>query len=165
MIVFFSSCELVEFHYHLFVQTLLSRPGAPASGQLLPSASTRLKFLRLHGNMEQEVSTAPGPGSGGGSVPPWGRRCFPSQTPRGQAGTHFSWVTRRLWKQFGSAALAWVRASIVPVCSCSGSCPLPPERAPRPALARVCLQQLLGQQSTAKELAPGKGFAFLVPSV
>uniref|UniRef100_A0A452SIU9 ATP-dependent RNA helicase n=1 Tax=Ursus americanus TaxID=9643 RepID=A0A452SIU9_URSAM len=56
MIVFFSSCELVEFHYHLFVQTLLSRPGAPASGQLLPSASTRLKFLRLHGNMEQEVT-------------------------------------------------------------------------------------------------------------
>uniref|UniRef100_A0A452UPL4 ATP-dependent RNA helicase n=1 Tax=Ursus maritimus TaxID=29073 RepID=A0A452UPL4_URSMA len=55
MIVFFSSCELVEFHYHLFVQTLLSCPGAPASGQLLPSASARLKFLRLHGNMEQEV--------------------------------------------------------------------------------------------------------------
>uniref|UniRef100_A0A452UPE6 ATP-dependent RNA helicase n=1 Tax=Ursus maritimus TaxID=29073 RepID=A0A452UPE6_URSMA len=84
MIVFFSSCELVEFHYHLFVQTLLSCPGAPASGQLLPSASARLKFLRLHGNMEQEVSTAPGPGSGGGGVPPWGRRCLPSQTPRGQ---------------------------------------------------------------------------------
>ncbi|XP_040488044.1 LOW QUALITY PROTEIN: probable ATP-dependent RNA helicase DDX31 [Ursus maritimus] len=58
MIVFFSSCELVEFHYHLFVQTLLSRPGAPASGQLLPSASARLKFLRLHGNMEQEERTA-----------------------------------------------------------------------------------------------------------
>uniref|UniRef100_A0A452UPK4 ATP-dependent RNA helicase n=1 Tax=Ursus maritimus TaxID=29073 RepID=A0A452UPK4_URSMA len=56
MIVFFSSCELVEFHYHLFVQTLLSCPGAPASGQLLPSASARLKFLRLHGNMEQEVT-------------------------------------------------------------------------------------------------------------
>uniref|UniRef100_A0A452UPB7 ATP-dependent RNA helicase n=1 Tax=Ursus maritimus TaxID=29073 RepID=A0A452UPB7_URSMA len=58
MIVFFSSCELVEFHYHLFVQTLLSCPGAPASGQLLPSASARLKFLRLHGNMEQEERTA-----------------------------------------------------------------------------------------------------------
>ncbi|XP_007942530.2 probable ATP-dependent RNA helicase DDX31 [Orycteropus afer afer] len=57
MIVFFSSCELVEFHYNLFLQTLLSSSGAPASGHL-PSASTRLKFLRLHGNMEQEERTA-----------------------------------------------------------------------------------------------------------
>ncbi|XP_014718887.2 ATP-dependent DNA helicase DDX31 isoform X5 [Equus asinus] len=57
MIVFFSSCELVEFHYNLFLQTLLSSSGAPAPGQL-PSASTRLKFLRLHGNMEQEERTA-----------------------------------------------------------------------------------------------------------
>ncbi|XP_027470748.2 probable ATP-dependent RNA helicase DDX31 isoform X2 [Zalophus californianus] len=57
MIVFFSSCELVEFHYHLFLQTLQSRSGAPASGPL-PSASTPLKFLRLHGNMEQEERTA-----------------------------------------------------------------------------------------------------------
>uniref|UniRef100_A0A8C7BJY1 ATP-dependent RNA helicase n=1 Tax=Neovison vison TaxID=452646 RepID=A0A8C7BJY1_NEOVI len=57
MIVFFSSCELVEFHYHLFLHTLPSRLGAPASGQP-PSASTRLKFLRLHGNMEQEERTA-----------------------------------------------------------------------------------------------------------
>uniref|UniRef100_A0A2K5MZI0 ATP-dependent RNA helicase n=1 Tax=Cercocebus atys TaxID=9531 RepID=A0A2K5MZI0_CERAT len=57
MVVFFSSCELVEFHYSLFLQTLLSSSGAPASGQL-PSASTRLKFLRLHGNMEQEERTA-----------------------------------------------------------------------------------------------------------
>ncbi|XP_037653390.1 probable ATP-dependent RNA helicase DDX31 [Choloepus didactylus] len=56
MIVFFSSCELVEFHYNLFLQTLLNSTGAPASGQL-PSASTRLKFLRLHGNMEQEERT------------------------------------------------------------------------------------------------------------
>uniref|UniRef100_A0A8C2VD35 ATP-dependent RNA helicase n=1 Tax=Chinchilla lanigera TaxID=34839 RepID=A0A8C2VD35_CHILA len=57
MIVFFSSCELVEFHYSLFLQTLLSHTGAPALGQA-PSASTRLKFLRLHGNMEQEERTA-----------------------------------------------------------------------------------------------------------
>uniref|UniRef100_A0A8C5WAP8 ATP-dependent RNA helicase n=1 Tax=Microcebus murinus TaxID=30608 RepID=A0A8C5WAP8_MICMU len=56
MIVFFSSCELVEFHYNLFLQTLLSSSGTPALGQL-PSASTRLKFLRLHGNMEQENSS------------------------------------------------------------------------------------------------------------
>ncbi|XP_036863732.2 ATP-dependent DNA helicase DDX31 isoform X2 [Manis javanica] len=57
MIIFFSSCELVEFHYHLFVQTLLSCSGAPASEQP-PSASSRLKFLRLHGDMQQEERTA-----------------------------------------------------------------------------------------------------------
>lgn len=78
MMVFFSSWELVDFHYHLFLRTLPSRLGAPASG-----ASTPLKFLRLHGNMEQEVSTARarerrreptrGPGAGAcpsGSAPP-----------------------------------------------------------------------------------------------
>ncbi|XP_062063292.1 probable ATP-dependent RNA helicase DDX31 isoform X2 [Lepus europaeus] len=59
MIVFFSSCELVEFHYHLFLQTLASGSGAPASGPS-PSACTRLKFLRLHGNMEQEDVAARG---------------------------------------------------------------------------------------------------------
>ncbi|XP_074187342.1 ATP-dependent DNA helicase DDX31 isoform X3 [Rhinolophus sinicus] len=57
MIVFFSTCELVEFHYKLFLQTLLSSPGAPAAGHL-PSGSARLKFLQLHGNMEQEERTA-----------------------------------------------------------------------------------------------------------
>ncbi|XP_051691319.2 ATP-dependent DNA helicase DDX31 [Oryctolagus cuniculus] len=57
MIVFFSSCELVEFHYHLFLQTLASGSGARASGPS-PSACTRLRFLRLHGNMEQEERTA-----------------------------------------------------------------------------------------------------------
>ncbi|XP_074066941.1 ATP-dependent DNA helicase DDX31 isoform X3 [Macrotis lagotis] len=56
LIVFFSSCELVEFYYHLFLQTLLGNSKAPASGQS-PSASSRLKFLRLHGNMEQEERT------------------------------------------------------------------------------------------------------------
>uniref|UniRef100_A0A673VS01 ATP-dependent RNA helicase n=1 Tax=Suricata suricatta TaxID=37032 RepID=A0A673VS01_SURSU len=55
MIVFFSSCELVEFHYHLFLQTLPGGSGAPAAGRP-PSASARLKFLRLHGDMEQEVT-------------------------------------------------------------------------------------------------------------
>ncbi|XP_036185154.1 probable ATP-dependent RNA helicase DDX31 isoform X1 [Myotis myotis] len=54
LIVFFSSCELVEFHYHLFFQTLL---GGAASGQL-PSGGPRLTFLRLHGNMDQEERTA-----------------------------------------------------------------------------------------------------------
>ncbi|XP_003470970.2 probable ATP-dependent RNA helicase DDX31 isoform X2 [Cavia porcellus] len=57
VIVFFSSCELVEFHYNLFLQTLQSLTGAPASGPV-PSASVGLKFLRLHGNMEQEERTA-----------------------------------------------------------------------------------------------------------
>ncbi|XP_077624603.1 ATP-dependent DNA helicase DDX31 [Crocuta crocuta] len=57
MIVFFSSRELVEFHYHLFLQTLPGCSGAPAAGQP-PSASARLKFLRLHGDMEQEERTA-----------------------------------------------------------------------------------------------------------
>uniref|UniRef100_A0A8C3W1Z7 ATP-dependent RNA helicase n=1 Tax=Catagonus wagneri TaxID=51154 RepID=A0A8C3W1Z7_9CETA len=57
MIVFFSSCELVEFHYRLFLQTLLGSSGALAPGRL-PSASTHMKFLRLHGDMEQEERTA-----------------------------------------------------------------------------------------------------------
>uniref|UniRef100_A0A8C0PVU3 ATP-dependent RNA helicase n=1 Tax=Canis lupus familiaris TaxID=9615 RepID=A0A8C0PVU3_CANLF len=61
MLVFFSSCELVEFHYHLFLQTLPSCSGTLASGRP-PSASTQLKFLRLHGNMAQEVSTTLSPG-------------------------------------------------------------------------------------------------------
>ncbi|XP_035293284.1 probable ATP-dependent RNA helicase DDX31 isoform X2 [Cricetulus griseus] len=59
MIVFFSSCELVEFHYSIFVHTLSCRSGAPTSEQL-PSASWPLKFLRLHGNMEQEDVAARG---------------------------------------------------------------------------------------------------------
>ncbi|CAH6788810.1 Ddx31 [Phodopus roborovskii] len=57
MIVFFSSCELVEFHYSIFVHTLSCRSGAPTSEQL-PSASWPLKFHRLHGNMEQEERTS-----------------------------------------------------------------------------------------------------------
>ncbi|XP_036892325.1 probable ATP-dependent RNA helicase DDX31 [Sturnira hondurensis] len=67
VIVFFSSCELVEFHYHLFLQTLLSVPGVPAPGVLapgvpapgqVPSDCTRFRFLRLHGSMDQEERTA-----------------------------------------------------------------------------------------------------------
>ncbi|KAM5298547.1 ATP-dependent DNA helicase DDX31 [Ctenodactylus gundi] len=57
VIVFFSSCELVEFHHHLFLQTLLGSSRALPSGPS-PSASTRLKFLRLHGSMQQEERTA-----------------------------------------------------------------------------------------------------------
>lgn len=62
MIVFFPSCELVEFHYTLFVQTLLPRPGALAAAPL-PSGATQLKFLRLHGGLEQEVSSTRSPGA------------------------------------------------------------------------------------------------------
>uniref|UniRef100_A0A8C3KZJ0 ATP-dependent RNA helicase n=1 Tax=Chrysolophus pictus TaxID=9089 RepID=A0A8C3KZJ0_CHRPC len=55
MIIFFSSCEQVEFHYELLVNVL--------SGELESDkpkhssvSSVQLQFLRLHGNMEQEVS-------------------------------------------------------------------------------------------------------------
>ncbi|XP_055455883.1 probable ATP-dependent RNA helicase DDX31 isoform X2 [Psammomys obesus] len=57
MIVFFSSCELVEFHYSLFLHTLPCLSGSLTSEQL-PSASWPLTFLRLHGNMEQEERTS-----------------------------------------------------------------------------------------------------------
>ncbi|NIG59319.1 putative ATP-dependent RNA helicase DDX31 isoform X1 [Pontoporia blainvillei] len=63
LIIFFSSCELVDFHYDLFLQTLLSGSGALAPGGL-PRASTRLKFLRLHGDLEQEVSLSSWVGPG-----------------------------------------------------------------------------------------------------
>ncbi|KAM9720385.1 ATP-dependent DNA helicase DDX31 [Dama dama] len=57
VIVFFSSCELVEFHYTLFLETLLSGSGALAP-ERLPSTSTPLKFLRLHSALDQEERTA-----------------------------------------------------------------------------------------------------------
>lgn len=62
MIIFFPSCELVEFYYTLFVQTLLPRPEALAAAPL-PPGSTQLKFLRLHGGLEQEVSSMHSPGA------------------------------------------------------------------------------------------------------
>ncbi|XP_012576784.1 PREDICTED: probable ATP-dependent RNA helicase DDX31 isoform X2 [Condylura cristata] len=57
MIVFLSSCELVEFHYTLFVQTLPGLLGALDSGPS-PSAAAKLQFYRLHGALEQEERTA-----------------------------------------------------------------------------------------------------------
>ncbi|KAB1280249.1 putative ATP-dependent RNA helicase DDX31, partial [Camelus dromedarius] len=60
MVVFFLSCELVEFHYNLFLQTLLGGSGAPALGRL-PSASMQFGFLRLHGDMEQEYNAPASP--------------------------------------------------------------------------------------------------------
>lgn len=57
MIIFFSSCEQVEFHYKLLLKVLLGGLGAEEP-ECLPLSSSHLKFLRLHGNMEQEVSTS-----------------------------------------------------------------------------------------------------------
>ncbi|NWI13045.1 DDX31 helicase, partial [Crypturellus soui] len=56
MIIFFSSCEQVEFHYKLLLTVLSggleSEPHEHSSG-----SSTHLQFLRLHGSMEQEERT------------------------------------------------------------------------------------------------------------
>ncbi|XP_048415052.1 probable ATP-dependent RNA helicase DDX31 [Stegostoma tigrinum] len=53
MIIFFSSCESVEFHYTLFTNVL-----TPYSDNKelkhLPFSACKMLFLRLHGNMEQE---------------------------------------------------------------------------------------------------------------
>lgn len=56
MIIFFSSCEQVEFHYDLLLNVL---SGGLESEQPKHSSVSpvHLEFLRLHGNMEQEVST------------------------------------------------------------------------------------------------------------
>lgn len=56
MIIFFSSCEQVEFHYDLLLNVL---SGGLESEQRKHSSVSpvHLEFLRLHGNMEQEVST------------------------------------------------------------------------------------------------------------
>uniref|UniRef100_A0A8D2IT83 ATP-dependent RNA helicase n=1 Tax=Varanus komodoensis TaxID=61221 RepID=A0A8D2IT83_VARKO len=54
MVVFFSSCEQVEFHHTLFQKVLCGEPEADR----LPSLSP-LRFVRLHGEMRQEVSTPP----------------------------------------------------------------------------------------------------------
>ncbi|NWS74030.1 DDX31 helicase, partial [Crotophaga sulcirostris] len=54
MIIFFSSCEQVEFHYELLLKVL---SGRLESEQPESVSSAHLKFLRLHGNMEQEERT------------------------------------------------------------------------------------------------------------
>lgn len=146
MIVFFSSCELVEFHYSLFLQTLLSSSGAPASGQL-PSASTRLKFLRLHGNMEQEVSTdLPVQRQHRGPTWRWGQTWVRQTCSLGSAmATTLAHSTGQVKNSMkmgdlleleGITLLDWCGQgeSIVPICFCSGSWSLPPERAHRPRL-------------------------------
>ncbi|KAM6336851.1 ATP-dependent DNA helicase DDX31 isoform 1-T1 [Alca torda] len=56
MIIFFSSCEQVEFYYELLLKVL---SGGLESEQPERSSvsSASLQFLRLHGNMEQEERT------------------------------------------------------------------------------------------------------------
>lgn len=56
MIIFFSSCEQVEFYHELFVKVLSGGSESEQPGRSWLS-SVRLQFLRLHGDMEQEVST------------------------------------------------------------------------------------------------------------
>ncbi|NWU65057.1 DDX31 helicase, partial [Pterocles burchelli] len=56
MIIFFSSCEQVEFHYELLVKVLSG--GLESEQPEHPSVSfAHLQFLRLHGSMEQEERT------------------------------------------------------------------------------------------------------------
>ncbi|XP_027595143.1 probable ATP-dependent RNA helicase DDX31 [Pipra filicauda] len=56
MIIFFSSCEQVEFYYDLLVKVLAGEPELEQPGHSSPS-SVSLQFLRLHGDMEQEERT------------------------------------------------------------------------------------------------------------
>ncbi|TKC46176.1 hypothetical protein EI555_017733, partial [Monodon monoceros] len=122
LIIFFSSCELVDFHYNLFLQTLLSGSGALAPGAL-PCASTRLKFLRLHGDLEQEVSLSSWVGPG-----------FP-RDPTGP-GKNVAKVGDPPEAKAGDAAVSMGRRGAYCSCLlCSGSWSLPPERARGPNLA------------------------------
>ncbi|XP_019365847.1 PREDICTED: probable ATP-dependent RNA helicase DDX31 [Gavialis gangeticus] len=57
MIIFFSSCEQVEFHHELFLKVLLGGAESDQPGHPLPPLPG-LRFLRLHGNMDQEERTA-----------------------------------------------------------------------------------------------------------
>lgn len=54
MIIFFSSCESVEFHYNLFTNAFTSYSASKEQKQL-PFSACKMLFLRLHGNMEQEA--------------------------------------------------------------------------------------------------------------
>ncbi|NXL52467.1 DDX31 helicase, partial [Podilymbus podiceps] len=56
MIIFFSSCEQVEFHYELLVK-VLSGGLESEKPERSPGSSAHLQFLRLHGSMEQEERT------------------------------------------------------------------------------------------------------------
>lgn len=54
--IFFSSCEQVEFYHELLVKVLSGGSESEQPGRSSLS-SVSLQFLRLHGDMEQEVST------------------------------------------------------------------------------------------------------------
>uniref|UniRef100_A0A8C0U6Y8 ATP-dependent RNA helicase n=1 Tax=Cyanistes caeruleus TaxID=156563 RepID=A0A8C0U6Y8_CYACU len=56
MIIFFSSCEQVEFYHELLVKILSGGSESEQPGCSSPS-SVSLHFLRLHGDMEQEERT------------------------------------------------------------------------------------------------------------
>ncbi|NXG51582.1 DDX31 helicase, partial [Psilopogon haemacephalus] len=56
MIVFFSSCEQVEFHYELLLKVLAGGPG-PEQPEHSSGSSACLQFVRLHGSMAQEERT------------------------------------------------------------------------------------------------------------
>ncbi|NXU74269.1 DDX31 helicase, partial [Oreotrochilus melanogaster] len=56
MIIFFSSCEQVEFYYVLLLKVLSGGVESEQPGHSSGS-SAHLQFLRLHGNMEQEERT------------------------------------------------------------------------------------------------------------
>ncbi|NWH99323.1 DDX31 helicase, partial [Tichodroma muraria] len=56
MIIFFSSCEQVEFYYELLVKVLSGGSESQQHGHSSLS-SMSLQFLRLHGDMEQEERT------------------------------------------------------------------------------------------------------------
>ncbi|XP_013929821.1 PREDICTED: probable ATP-dependent RNA helicase DDX31 [Thamnophis sirtalis] len=57
MIVFFSTCEQVEFHYVLFRKVLCEESGEEGSG-FAPGSLSPLTFARLHGDMKQEDRSA-----------------------------------------------------------------------------------------------------------
>ncbi|NXN15903.1 DDX31 helicase, partial [Indicator maculatus] len=56
MIIFFSSCEQVEFHYELLLKVLAGGPGSEQP-EHSSGSSACLQFLRLHGDMAQEERT------------------------------------------------------------------------------------------------------------
>uniref|UniRef100_A0A8C3QZ86 ATP-dependent RNA helicase n=1 Tax=Cyanoderma ruficeps TaxID=181631 RepID=A0A8C3QZ86_9PASS len=56
MIIFFSSCEQVEFYHELLVKVLAGGSESEQAGHSSLSSGS-LRFLRLHGDMEQEERT------------------------------------------------------------------------------------------------------------
>ncbi|XP_064420433.1 probable ATP-dependent RNA helicase DDX31 isoform X2 [Latimeria chalumnae] len=57
LIVFFSSCESVEFHHTLFTKVLSEKAMGREEPTQTASSPSPITFLRLHGNMEQQERT------------------------------------------------------------------------------------------------------------